>query len=38
MLSEAVVEKIEEELTAFFGTELASIVLYKVRSTKKRNP
>jgi len=28
MLSEEVVEKIKEELTAFFGTELASIVLY----------
>jgi len=28
MLSEELVEKIKEELTAFFGTELASIVLY----------
>jgi len=28
MLPKAVVEKIKEELTAFFGTELASIVLY----------
>ncbi|RZN38043.1 MAG: nucleotidyltransferase domain-containing protein [Methanophagales archaeon ANME-1-THS] len=28
MLSEAVVEKLKEELRTFFGTELASIVLY----------
>lgn len=28
MLAETVVEKITKELTAFFGTELASIVLY----------
>jgi predicted nucleotidyltransferase len=28
MLSEELVEKIKEELTAFFGAELASVVLY----------